>query len=135
MIKIYFSSNAGKNISAEIDLSGNKQDFSELTKNLNEFLISELLQIRIDADAKISPFPYAKMLESLIVLKSENPVLVTVIDEKILKVEGSVECLKAFVSNIEYVEVGHHIHYEYYDGNEWILPDSIPLIISSKSSN
>lgn len=132
MIEIYFFSNTNQNISPEIDLSGNEEDFTGLNLKLKDFLESESQQIKFEVDTKANPFPYEKMLGNLTVRKADHPVLVSVIDENELKIEGSIDCLDIFVSNIEYVSGGYHIHYEYYEGNEWISPDSLPLIITSK---
>jgi hypothetical protein len=52
-----------------------------------------------------------------------------------LEVKGSFKHLESFADwfDFEANQSQYHCHFEYYPGNEWIYPDSLPLVISVRS--
>lgn len=88
-----------------------------------------------ETQPSIEPLPYDSALTKMVVAKGQSPTKVFLKDEEELHVEGSPDCLEAFASFFDFkpnVEKGVHSRYEYYEGNGWIAPDSIPLVTCVK---
>lgn len=119
----------------EIDISGTVDELQFVRREILKLAQSDSSQIAFEADAAIDPAPYDSALSSLIIIKGQCPTKVSLQNEKEIQVEGLPSCLEAFASffdNEPEAAKGNHAHYEYYEGNRWIAPDSIPLVISVK---
>jgi hypothetical protein len=119
----------------DLDISGTVDELQLVRREILDLIQSDASQIAFDADNAIDPAPYNSALIKLIIRKGQSPTKVSLTNEKDIQVEGSPDCLEAFASFFDFelsVRKGAHSHHEYYEGNEWIAPDSIPLVISVK---
>jgi hypothetical protein len=62
----------------------------------------------------------------------DSPVRVSVSDDGWVEFAGSAEGLEAAASHVRIGNrwPGDESHYEYYDGNMWVDPDSLPVVFS-----
>jgi len=119
----------------DLDISGTVDELQLVRREILDLIHSDASQIVFDADSVIDPAPYTSALSTLIIRKGQSPTKVALRNEKEIHVEGSPDCLEAFASFFDFelsVRKGAHSHHEYYEGNEWIAPDSIPLVIGVK---
>ena len=119
----------------ELDISGTADELQTVRREILNLIESNLEQISFAADLSVAPSPYESALVKLVVVKGECPTKISLTDEKEIQVEGTADCLEGFASFFDFkpdVGKGAHSHFEYYDGNEWVAPDSIPLVISVK---
>ncbi|MFW9263635.1 hypothetical protein [Nostoc sp. CALU 546] len=128
MIYIRFSNNS---YGGEIDLSGTSTDLKSIRQSILELLQSQDVQICIPAN-EVDPAPYDSCLNSLLIRKSDCSLKVMV-SASSLRIEGTAEKLKVFAGWFDFndsTESGYHNHFNYYEGNEWVDPASVPLVIS-----
>lgn len=120
-----------------IDISGTQKEVESFRQAILEFLKSDLEKIHIDIEKVITSEPWDFVARDLQIIQNDSPVKVSVAEERVIKIEGSKEYLEKFTSFLVFDEKavsGHHSHYEYYDyeENEYVHPDSFPLIIGIK---
>ncbi|MEH2235251.1 Imm32 family immunity protein [Nostoc sp.] len=128
MIHIRFSNN---HYGGEIDLSGTPGDLRNIGQSILELFEAQDVQVCIPAN-EVDPAPYDSCLNLLLIRKSDCPVKVMVAGSS-LKIEGTPEKLKVFADWFNFgdsTESGYHNHFDYYEGNEWVDPASVSLIIS-----
>ncbi|BAZ51805.1 hypothetical protein JMG10_38835 [Nostoc ellipsosporum NOK] len=128
MIHIRFSNNS---YGSEINLSGTPADLRSIRQSILELLQSQDVQICILAN-EVDPAPYDSCLNSLLICKSDCSLKV-MLSASSLKIEGTLEKLKVFAGWFDFsdsTESGYHNHFDYYEGNEWVDPASVPLVIS-----
>jgi hypothetical protein len=133
IIEISFS---GTHNNGELDLSGSPkalQYVGQLILNL----INDRYQVICVVEAAIfDPSPYNVCLKSLSICKSNTLIKILVLANS-LYIQGSQDMLAIFASwflDFDDTWCGHHRHINYYEGNEWIDPRSIPLVISVKNA-
>lgn len=118
-----------------LDFSGTVDELQMVRREVLDLIASDSTRISFQANDAIEPAPYNSALSKLVIVKGQCPTRVSLEQETEIHVEGLPYCLEAFASffdfKTDYVK-GAHSHYEYYEGNEWIAPDSIPLVISVK---
>lgn len=125
MIRIRYSEGEG------CDISGTPSELRAI-KNLICHAITNNDSFTVEAETMANPWPYQRLLHSLALKVIPGPVCARVIGD-VLEVRGSAEFLEKFSSWFAFRDdtpVGHHGHYEYYEGNIYVSPDSIPLVIS-----
>ena len=118
-----------------LDISGSVDELQRVQSDILKLVQSDTRQISFAADSTIDPVPYQYALSKLVIVKGHCPTRISLKDEKEILVEGSSDCLEAFASFFEFefdAEKASHAHFEYYQGNDWIAPDSIPLVIGVK---
>jgi hypothetical protein len=132
IIEISFS---GTHNNGEVDLSGSPkalQYIGQLILNL----INNRDQVICVVEAVIfNPNPYNVCLKSLSICKSNTLIKILVLANS-LYIQGSQDKLAIFASwllDFDDTCYGYHRHIDYYEGNEWIDPRSIPLVISVKN--
>ena len=119
----------------DLDISGTVDELQLVRREILALLKSDATRISFEADSAIEPSPYNVALSKLVVEKGQCPTKVSLRNEKEIHVEGSPYCLEGFASFFDFkpdAGKGAHSHYEYYEGNEWVAPDSIPLVIGVK---
>jgi hypothetical protein len=119
----------------ELDISGTVDELQFMRREILDLIQSDAPQIAFEADSAIDAAPYNSALPKLIIRKGQSPTKVSLTNEREVHVEGSPDCLETFASFFDFelnAGKGVHSHHEYYEGNEWIAPDSIPLVISVK---
>jgi hypothetical protein len=128
MIRIAYSSRP----LGGLDLSGAPRELREVRDRILAFLESNAESLAIATDARANPCPYDRTLNGLVVQKAEELMRVNVTTDGWVDVRGSCSCLENFASYFNFDDselAGHHSHFAYWDGHEWIHPDSIPLVI------
>jgi hypothetical protein len=121
----------------EIDVSGPAQELALTSQKISNLLRSRSRVLEIEAEINFDPSPYSEILRRMTIIRAEGPTRITVVDDESLKVDGSDENLKRFASFFDFdldAGVGDHSHYEYYEGNEYIASDSVPIVISVRWS-
>lgn len=134
MIEIRYSTKSEK-MNEMADISGSWKDFKVLRQNILKFLKSDQNSIHFDIYKNINSEGWDFILERLEINQSGGTNKVSVFENKTLKVEGSNENLEIFAAWLEFDEnnaSGYHSHYEYFEGNEYIDSESMPLIIRNK---
>ena len=119
----------------ELDISGTVAELQEVRRAILNFIESDSELISFATDSSIEPSPYDSALAELVIVKAQCPTKVSVKNEKEVHVEGPLDCLEAFASFMDFkpdAGRGTHSHYEYYEGEEGIAADSIPLVINVK---
>lgn len=119
----------------EIYISGSSKEIEDFRLKVLEFLETPLKKIQIETDTTIIPDSYKFIATGLEIIKNYEAVRVSLLHDKIVRIEGSKENLEKFSSFLEFEEnpiEGRHSHYEHYQGNEYITADSIPIIIGIK---
>jgi hypothetical protein len=129
MIEIRWS-----NATNEIELGGTLEDLQYVRQSILRLLQIDEVQAVVPVAIDFNPAPYSDKLSSLVIRKSEGSTLVTIV-ANYLEVKGNSNHLESFADwfNFEANQSHYHCHFEYYPGNEWIHPDSLPLIISARS--
>jgi hypothetical protein len=125
MLEIRYSGNA------DVDLRASTVELVNLRDSVLELIESDLTGIRFDADETIDPKPWECLAKGLEVFRQDGAVCVSIRDN-LLRVQGSDDNLRAFVSYFptdETAQSDSHTHFEYYEGNSFIRPDSVPLVI------
>ncbi len=117
----------------EIDISGNPTELMELKQKILTMLNSTDDSVLIEAASNYDPAPYDSVIQRIIVARGNCPTKVSLVTGEEILIEGSPENLEGFLSRIDAaVESNSHAHYEYWEGNEWIASDSIPLVVGVK---
>jgi len=114
----------------ELELSGSTAELLEIATGLSGLKHGQVF--RFEADSEADPSPYAHTLSALEAYISEGPMRVSV-DDGILYLTGSAEMVVKFSSWFEFDEDaqrGDHNHHEWFEGNEFISPESRSLVIS-----
>ena len=91
--------------------------------------------LAFEANRVFDPAPYERILKRMVVTLGQSPAKVSVAGADEMRVEGSPESLEAFTSYFDFgpdAAAGTHSHFEYYEfeGNRWVAPDSLPLVVS-----
>jgi hypothetical protein len=115
----------------ELDLSGPPGELNQLAAALRTIAPGE--RRRFAADTRAHPRPYDRLLVGLEVVAAGGPARVGVAGDTLV-VSGSPDMLGRFASFLEFPDgaaAGTHRHHEWWDGNEYVAPDSRPLVISA----
>ena len=128
MIEIRYSNQEDVEIAASI----------EGLKHLHDAILAligrDIPEIYFDADRTIRPEPWKSVGRGLnVICKEKKPARVSISKDGILTIEGSDENLEGFASFLLFAKEaanGSHSHFEFHEGNEYVAPDSIPLVIS-----
>lgn len=121
----------------DLDISGTVDELQMVRREVLGLIESDAARISLAADSAIEPSPYKCAIPKLVIAKGQGPTNISLTNEKEIRVEGSPDCLDVFAAFFDFkpdAENGEHRHYERYKGNEWIAPDSIPLVISVNRS-
>jgi hypothetical protein len=115
----------------DVDLSGTPGELQAIADAIQKLVGSDSESIIFGAETNYDPAPYDFNVPSLRIRKGIGPTKVSLTGEELL-IEGSLENLIKFTSYLSFpsdAQPSNHTYYEYWVGNEWISPDSIPLII------
>lgn len=117
---------------SELDVSGSPSELRAVKTRILDFAAGAEAHTLIHADSDADPAPYSKSLEILRVAKGVGPTRISV-DGTVMNVTGSQKHLEVFAKNFDFSDDSpsrNHVHYEFYAGNQWIAPDSVPLVVS-----
>ena len=124
MIEIRYSSTDA------VDISGTVMELFDVRSAVLQAAKSTAAHVELNADSSINPKPYDAALSKLIVETGTGPTKVSVTNGAI-RIVGSPSCLETLASFLNFkpdAQKGDHAHYEYYEGNQWIAPDSVPVV-------
>jgi hypothetical protein len=116
----------------ELDIAGTVPELCDLRDAVLEAAKSTAAHIELKADSSTDPSPYDATLSRLVVETGTGPTEVSVTNG-VIQIAGSPSCLETLASFLNFkpdAQKGDHAHYEYYEGNQWIAPDSVPLVFS-----
>jgi hypothetical protein len=119
----------------EIDISGKVDDLQGVRQSIIDLAEGNHCSVALFGESEFDPAPFNSVIQKILLMKGEGPTKVALLNEKTIKVEGQSENLKRLASFFDFAStsaMGEHSHYEYYEGNEWIAADSIPLVIRVK---
>ena len=126
MIEIRYTNPEG------FDICGTGQELRGIRQGICNLISSDGETLIIEAATGYNPAPYNEVFSRMVIKKGTGPTRASISNEKELLIEGAIEKLEAFASffNFELGDrEGLHTHYEYFEGNNWIASDSIPLVI------
>ena len=115
----------------ELDISGTARELEEVRLRLESIEKAEVQEVRMPADGECDPSPYCRALLHLYASVGPDPVRVSV-SGSTLQAIGTRSSLGALASFFVFTEVdvpGSHHHHRHYEGNEWIHPASIQLVV------
>jgi hypothetical protein len=113
-------------VDRDVSIDGDQAGLSELAL---------LLDAGTGSIHSTDPSPFGRGAQGIRVVTRESPVRVSATEDGWVEFAGSVECLQktASFARIASDTPQAHSHYEYYSGNEWIHPDSLPVVFSHVS--
>lgn len=119
----------------EINLGGTLQNLRYVRQSILHLIETDEIQVNISANVNFDPAPYSSLLSFLTIRKGVGSIRVTIATD-CLEIEGDIAKLAVFAEwvNFEDSAFNYHCHLDYYEGNEWIAPDSLSLVISVRSS-
>ena len=113
-----------------LDLRATLPELSSLRESVCEVARGERSSLVVETDTSVDPHPYDTCLGPLRVSRSGGPTRVSVAPDGAVEVSGSPSNLESFAAYLQ-PTAGSHAHYEYYDGNPLISPDSVPLVVAA----
>jgi hypothetical protein len=112
----------------ELDISGSPSEMNAIADRIEQLSIGEELLAATDiADAR----PYDRCLVGLTACIGEGPVRVSVDGDRVI-ITASPLMMRKFASFFRFdpnARRGMHHHHEWFKGNEYVTPDSIPLVV------
>jgi hypothetical protein len=119
----------------ELEISAAPAEWNAIYRQISTWLAEGAPgELRFAAGADCDPTPYERYLAGWIIRGAGWPAKLEVLED-MLMLSGTRETLDAFTSFIQMdgdTGEGIHTHYEYYEGNEYISADSIPLVIAGR---
>jgi hypothetical protein len=115
-----------------IELEGTAAELQSLYEAVSMYVRGGAGPIIVEADTSFDPAPYAAALPRLVITRVGGPARVSVHSGE-MHIEGSEDALDAFASFLMFGDeatLGSHSHFEYYEGNPIIAPESEPLVIT-----
>jgi hypothetical protein len=116
-----------------LEISGNPDALQTLQRILLDLAATRAGKIvEISVDAAFDPAPYERALAKMVIRVGRGPTNITLQGDAGVYVEGSPDNLERLASFFDFAldaGEGQHQHYEYFEGNEYIAPDAIPLVI------
>ncbi|WP_157259701.1 Imm32 family immunity protein [Chamaesiphon minutus] len=113
------------------DISGTPESLRQVCQFMIDFVESDRVEATI-ATLNVDPVPYDRCLQFLSIRREVGAVKVSAIDDK-LEIVGNGDRLTTFADWFNFPDDtanGYHCHHEPWDGNEeWVHPQSLPLVI------
>lgn len=117
----------------ELMLLDSLEGMNALHAALRRFLASGAASIRLDAEQWGGSEPHDELLAGLEVEKGRGPILLSMTPAKWLHLTGSPENLERYVSHFQFAEDGEHHHPEHVQGQGYISPISMSMILEVSS--
>jgi hypothetical protein len=115
----------------EYEVSGSPAELRFVAERLKR-LATAGEEETIACDSAFDPKPYTAVLPKLRLLKKEGKDTVSASPDE-LTLSGSREGLArigSFFDMPDDTEDGYHVHHEFFSGNVFVAPDSLPLVIT-----
>jgi hypothetical protein len=117
----------------QLEISGGSDDFQMVRQILLDLATAQAHKTaEISADPAFDPSPYDQALSKLYLRVGQGPTNITLQDDFGVHVEGSPDNLERLASFFDFgpdVCDGLHQHYEYFEGNAYIAPGAIPVVL------
>ncbi len=129
MIEIRYS------LDEAIEISGCREELELLSQEILKYLRTGSEYVFVTGESAINAEPWDSVARGLEIIQNGKAVKISISEDNSIHIEGSKENLEKFLSFLVFDEdaaSGSHSHYEYYEGNEYVHPDSFPLIIGIK---
>jgi hypothetical protein len=120
----------------ELDISGSTPALRQIGQAMLDLVNNKERENCIIEGAIVDAQPYDGCLSAVSIIKSDTLTKVSVVEDY-LQIEGDSKSLKGFASWFDFPDdtwSGYHHHFDYWDGNEWVDPDSMSLVIAVKNS-
>lgn len=114
---------------SELEISGSRIELHAASSAIAA--LTARGRVRFVAEPAADPAPYQRTLGGLEVEASGGPVRVAVVDA-VLRVSGSAESLARLAGFFSFpvdAPPSYHTHHDWWPGNEFIAPDSRPLVV------
>ena len=114
----------------QLDISGSPGELNVIADRIEQLPAGA--ELSIGASAAADPRPYKRCLAALQAKATDGPVRVALSDDRVV-VTGSVAMMRTFASYFRFdatASRGTHNHHEWFDGNDYVARDSVPLVIS-----
>jgi len=114
----------------QVDISASRSEFREMATAVKQLIPGETASFDGDSGRDVSPWD--RSLARLAVAAQDGPVCATVVDDAVV-ITGSRSMLDVLTSYMEFPEdahSGYHHHHEYFEGDQYIDPKSVPLIFT-----
>jgi hypothetical protein len=114
----------------QLEISGSPAELNEIAEGIEGLAAGA--EFSIGADAGADPRPYDQCLAALEVRVTDGPVRVATSGDYVV-VTGGVPTIRTFGSCFRFDEGaarGMHCHHEWFEGNDYVARDSVPLVIS-----
>jgi hypothetical protein len=115
------------------NVSGSPDDLQSVRAAIAHLVNTGESAVSICANGAANPKPYDFCIQELLIVTGNGPTRVQLRGTESLVVCGAIENIEKFGSWFDYpasAESGAHGHYEFFEGNEYISSDSVPLVIS-----
>lgn len=112
-------------------ISSDPAEFQTVMAQIRAVASGKIKTSMMQCDSFADARPYSHCLALLKVQLSGGPTKLSV-EGTVLHVSGAGRHLEVLASYFEFDDrcpSGSHNHFEYYDGNEFIAPDSVPLVV------
>lgn len=129
MIKIRVT----KDANPEIEVAGNYDELIRIEQLITDIQSSEIFE----TDQSANPHPYDYLLSSLKINVTKGSTCISINDNDLI-VTGSKDNLQKFASFFHFNKSeskDSHNHFEYFDGNKYVDPLSLSLVISIDDEN
>lgn len=114
----------------DAELSGSVSDLAAIRVAIVRLINSSERQFTQVAQADVKPDPYDRCLTEITLVRSDGPTRVSIAGTSLL-VTGADENLAGFATWFS-AKPGEHGHYEYFEGNNYIAADSVPLVVAAR---
>lgn len=120
----------------ELDIEGSNSEFAELRSAILNFCDGTETTIVLPAQSEFDPSPYQCRLEYLCLRKTDDPILVSVADEKLF-IAGEARFLRLFARNLPYdahhtSSVNYHVHFDRLGREDHMSEASLGLVLTLK---
>jgi hypothetical protein len=117
----------------EASISGSPQSLRAVKQFMMDFIKSDRAK-DIIATLSVDPAPYDRCLNFLTIRKDSGAIKVSVVDDR-LEVMGDSSRIETFADWFDFSDDtfdGYHHHHDGWCGEEWVHPQSMPLVIMCK---
>ena len=114
----------------QLDISGSPAELNAIAEQFQRLSAGET--VSVDGDATADPRPYNHCLAAVEARVTDGPVRVALSGDRVV-VTASLPMMQAFASYFRVNEGaarGTHCHHEWFEGNDYVARDSMPLVVS-----
>jgi len=115
----------------ELYISGSISEIAKIRTKLLSLSDGTVNEIIVEAETDFDPSPYKKALNIIKGNVTGGPIKISVVNDVVI-VEGSKESFDTFSSYFDFDvndKSGSHRHHEYFEGDSYVLPNSVPMVI------